>query len=45
MRRRLQKRQIKIVRDGGDPIGLGFEPASPPFHLGAGNPGRPTGLA
>jgi nitrite reductase/ring-hydroxylating ferredoxin subunit len=37
MLRRLLKKQIKIVHDGGDPIGVHFDPDAPPFHLAAGN--------
>jgi hypothetical protein len=37
MLRRLLKRQIDIVRRGGDPIGVTFDPDALPFHMEAGN--------
>ncbi len=37
MLRRQLREQIKRVQDGGDPIGVHFDPAAPPYHIGAGN--------
>lgn len=37
MLRRLLKRQIKAVRDGGDPIGVAFDPAHALYRVGSGN--------
>ncbi|MGE3936210.1 MAG: Rieske 2Fe-2S domain-containing protein [Rhodospirillaceae bacterium] len=37
MSRRLLKRQIKVVQDGGDPIGVSFDPDAPPSIVGSGN--------
>jgi nitrite reductase/ring-hydroxylating ferredoxin subunit len=35
--RRLLKKQIKIVKEGGDPVGVSFDPSTPPFVVGSGN--------
>ena len=37
MLRRLLKKQIKIVQDGGDPIGVTFTSGAAPFPVGSGN--------
>ena len=36
LRRRLRE-QIRLVQDGGDPIGVHFDPGAPPRRIGAGN--------
>jgi nitrite reductase/ring-hydroxylating ferredoxin subunit len=37
MVRRLLERQVEIVRDGGDPMGVSFDPDAAPVVLAAGN--------
>ena len=37
MSRRLLKQQIKVVQEGGDPIGVSFDPNSPFNVVGSGN--------
>ncbi len=37
MLRRLLREQIELVRQGGDPIGVHFDPSAPAYHIGAGN--------
>jgi hypothetical protein len=37
MLRRLLREQIELVREGGDPIGVGFDASAPAHHIGAGN--------
>jgi phenylpropionate dioxygenase-like ring-hydroxylating dioxygenase large terminal subunit len=37
MVRRLLRRQIRLVQEGGDPVGLTFDPANALFRTGAGN--------
>ena len=37
MLRRLLKQQIKIVEDGGDPLGVIYDPAQQLMKVGAGN--------
>lgn len=37
MLRRKLRQQIRLVAEGGDPIGLVFDPAAPPLEIGAGN--------
>ena len=37
MLRRLLKKQIEIVKEGGDPIALSFDGDAPPFDIGSGN--------
>ena len=36
LRRRLRE-QVRLVRDGGDPIGVHFDPDAPSYRIGAGN--------
>jgi hypothetical protein len=43
MVRRLLKRQIRVVQEGGDPIGVTFDPAKALFKTGGGNFFRATG--
>jgi hypothetical protein len=37
MLRRKLRAQIKIVADGGDPVGVNFDPSADPLDIGAGN--------
>lgn len=37
MLRRLLREQIDLVREGGDPIGVHFDPSVPAYYIGAGN--------
>ena len=37
MLRRLLQRQVDAVKDGGDPLGVSFDPDAPPVHFSAGN--------
>ncbi len=37
MLRRLLREQLELVREGGDPIGVHFDPSVPAYHIGAGN--------
>lgn len=37
MLRRQLREQIRLVRDGGDPVGVHFDPDAPPYWIGAGN--------
>jgi hypothetical protein len=42
MVRRLLRQQIRLVKEGGDPIGVTFDPAQALFKTGAGNFYRAT---
>ena len=37
MLRRQLRKQIQVVREGGDPLGVHFDHDAPPFQIGAGN--------
>lgn len=37
MLRRFLQKQLETVQQGGDPAGVGFDPAAPPVHFSAGN--------
>ena len=37
MQRRMLKAQIRVVAEGGDPIGVTFDPAKPPVNVRSGN--------
>lgn len=45
MLRRLMRKQIRVVQEGGDPIGVSFDPDQPPIKVGSGNFFRPSKAA
>jgi nitrite reductase/ring-hydroxylating ferredoxin subunit len=45
MQRRLLTQQIKVVQDGGDPLGVTFDPANSVFEIRSGNFYRPSQAA
>jgi phenylpropionate dioxygenase-like ring-hydroxylating dioxygenase large terminal subunit len=42
MLRRLMRKQIRLVQEGGDPLGVSFDPDAPPTEVGSGNFFRPA---
>jgi len=45
MQRRLLERQMKVVAEGGDPVGVSFDPAKDVVHVRSGNFFRPSEAA